>query len=126
MVAEYDLSADGLALIDQVGSTRIYENCLCQPRAWVDAGNGETREAEIPDYSPNLITILADGPGTLILSEVMYPGWQVLVDGVPAEGQTVQNLLRSVTLDEGSHIRSPGPSGRSWLFGASGSASWPS
>ena len=82
VVAEYDLSADGLALIDQIGSTRIYENCLCQPRAWVEMGNGVTGDASIMKYSPDRIVVQAAGPGTLVLSEDHVPrlagerGWE--------------------------------------------------
>jgi hypothetical protein len=103
VVSEFDLAADGLSLINQVGSTRIYENCLCQPRAWVDLGYGETRVANILDYTPNTIVLQAEGPGTLVLSEIVYPGWQVLVDGEPAAIQPYQGLLRSVELEAGSH-----------------------
>ena len=103
VVSEFDLAVDGLFLINQVGTTRIYENCLCQPRAWIDLGYGETRAANIIDYTPNTIILQAEGPGTLVLSEVLYPGWQLLLDGEPAAIQPYQGLLRSVELEEGSH-----------------------
>ncbi len=103
VVSEFDLSADGLALIDQVGSTRIYENCLCQPRAWVEIGNGVTGNATITKYSPNRIVVKAAGPGTLVLSEVMYPGWQASVDGNLVTIKPHQDLLRSVELQPGLH-----------------------
>ncbi|MBN2257266.1 MAG: YfhO family protein [Anaerolineaceae bacterium] len=103
VIAEYDLSSDGLTLFEQIGSTRIYENCLCQPRAWVDLGFGETRTVEILEYTPNSIILQAEGPGTLVLSEVLYPGWQLLLDGEPVVIQPYQGLLRSVELGAGSH-----------------------
>jgi hypothetical protein len=103
VVSEFDLAVDGLSLINQVGTTRIYENCLCQPRAWVDLGYGETRAVDVLEYTPNSITLQAEGPGPLVLSEVVYPGWQVLVDGEPAAIQPYQGLLRSVELEAGSH-----------------------
>jgi uncharacterized membrane protein YfhO len=39
----------------------------------------------------------------LVLSEILYPGWQVLVDGEPAAIQPYQGLLRSVKIGEGTH-----------------------
>jgi hypothetical protein len=103
VVAEYDLQVEELSLIHQIGTTRIYENCLCQPRAWVDLGYGETKKVDILDHTPNTIILQAEGPGTLVLSEILYPGWQVLVDGEPAAIQPYQGLLRSAPIGEGSH-----------------------
>lgn len=103
LAVEFDLSAEGLVILDEFGSTRVYENTLCHPRAWVEVGKDPYKEAEIISYSPNRIIIQAEGPGTLVLSEILYPGWQVLLDGVPAAIHPYQDLLRSVALGEGSH-----------------------
>jgi len=53
--------------------------------------------------SPNRVELRAAGPGRLILSEVIYPGWQVWVDGVGQPIEMAGGLLRSVVLASGEH-----------------------
>jgi hypothetical protein len=105
--AEYDLHADGLVLRQRFGETRIYENLLAMPRAWVQAEtagiDGQGQSVERMDWSPNRISLQAEGPGMLVLSEVDYPGWQVSVDGQPGRLRKAYGLLRSVVLPAGSH-----------------------
>ena len=55
------------------------------------------------EWTPNRISIQAKGPGTLVLSEIAYPGWKVTVNGIKAELYTADNLLRSVDLNPGVH-----------------------
>jgi hypothetical protein len=38
-----------------------------------------------------------------VLSEIVYPGWQVWVDGAPQPVDTYNGLLRSVRLSPGDH-----------------------
>lgn len=105
--AEYDLQADGLVLRQRFGETRIYENLLTMPRAWVQAEragiDGQGQPVERLDWSPNKISLQAEGPGMLVLSEIDYPGWQVVVDGKPGQLREAYGLLRSVDLPVGSH-----------------------
>ncbi len=105
VVAEFDQKIAGLTLQAQFGETRVYQNELALPRAWVqpDSGSAQPGAVEIIERQPNRIAMIADGPGVLILSEVIYPGWQAQVDGQPAEIRPYQNLLRSVELSAGSH-----------------------
>ncbi len=105
--AEYDLSAEGLQLRSQFGETRLYENVYALPRAWMQpeqaaAGEGAT-PVEIVTWQPDRILLRARGPGRLVLSEVVYPGWRAWVDGVPAEIEPVAGVLRSVVLGAGEH-----------------------
>ena len=46
---------------------------------------------------------MAEGPGTLITSEIAYPGWEATVDGIDAELTTHAGLLRAIELGPGSH-----------------------
>ena len=46
----------------------------------------------------------ATGPGRLVLSEIMYPGWQARVDGQPASVETANGALRAVQLAAGPHV----------------------
>ena len=105
--AEYDLHADGLVLAQRFGETRLYENLLAMPRAWVQsetAGfDGRGQPVERLDWSPNRISLQAEGSGRLVLSEIDYPGWQVAVDGKPGQLRKAYGLLRSVDLPSGSH-----------------------
>lgn len=82
----------------------IYENQFFRPRAWVEQGDKVVSSAKILDHSnPSHISVQAEGPGLLVLSEVIYPGWQVRIDGQRAEILAYQGLLRAVDLPEGSH-----------------------
>jgi len=54
-------------------------------------------------YSPERIELRAEGPGTLILTQLAYPGWRVTVDGQPRPILTAYNLLRAVDLPSGEH-----------------------
>jgi len=100
VAAEYPLEVAELKLIQTLGRTRLYENIAFQPRAWMDSG----RAAEVVAWSPNRISVRADGPGWLTLSEVNYPGWQVSVDNVAAQLEAGEALLRRVHLDAGTHM----------------------
>lgn len=102
VAAEFDLAAAGLKLVEQLDQTRIYENALVLPPAWIDRSEGSA-DAEIMAYAPNRIEVRAAGPGRLILSEMNYPGWQVWVDGVRAELETCAGVLRAVSLAPGEH-----------------------
>jgi hypothetical protein len=108
VAAEFNLPAEGLEFRGQYGETRLYENSYALPRAWVQAdgraaGEGATPAAKI-EWQPDRVQLRARGPGRLVLSEIVYPGWQAWVDGAPAEIEPAAGLLRSVRLDEGEHV----------------------
>jgi hypothetical protein len=102
VAAEFDLSAAGLKLVAQFDETRIYENALALPPAWIDRADGRAN-TELMAYTPNRIEVRAVGPGWLILSEMNYPGWQVWVDGERAELEAYADVLRAVSLEAGEH-----------------------
>lgn len=108
VLAEYDLPVDGLTLIRRFGNTRVYENEQALPRAWLQppgtALGEEVEPVEFMSRHIGGIYVAARGPGDLVLSEIAYPGWQVRVDGQPADMQAAGGLLRSVTLKEGAHF----------------------
>jgi hypothetical protein len=56
-------------------------------------------------YDDDSITLTADAAadGFLVLSEVYNPGWQVSVDGKPAQLYETDYLLRGVVVPEGRH-----------------------
>jgi uncharacterized membrane protein YfhO len=85
----------------------IYQNELTRPRAWIqdsqDLADPNWRNIDSIVRTPNRITITAKGSGTLVLSELAYPGWKVTIDGTKAELYTMDTLLRSVNLGPGVH-----------------------
>jgi hypothetical protein len=100
VAVEFDLDVPGLRLTQQFGQTRIYFNEADLGRAWMEAGGGGV---EIGGWSPNRIELKATGPGRLVLSEIVYPGWRVWVDGLPAEIETQAGVLRAASLGAGEH-----------------------
>ena len=84
------------------------------------ASRGEVTEIA---SAPNRLTVKvnADGPALLVLSQLWYPGWQVLVDG-RAQGSPLRTdyLFQGVALEAGSHtveLRFTSPQWRlGWVF----------
>jgi hypothetical protein len=112
VAAEYELPVAGLELRERFGETRLYENLLALPRAWVQplaSTPGENAQSEeITTWSPNRIELRVpetDGEADrlLVLSELHYPGWRAEVDGRQAKILPVAGLLRGVALDPGAH-----------------------
>jgi hypothetical protein len=66
---------------------------------------GPHRSAKITEFRSDRVTAQtdSDSPGRLILTDLMYPGWQVTLDGVPAEGLTVDGMFRAVDVPAGPH-----------------------
>jgi len=63
------------------------------------------RTAKITNFRSDRVTAQADSPADdrLILTDLMYPGWQVTVDGAPAQPLTIDGMLRGVHGPAGSH-----------------------
>ncbi|NPV76744.1 MAG: hypothetical protein HPY59_10270 [Anaerolineae bacterium] len=108
VVSSYDILANGLLLRARFGATRVYENLFVLPRAWLrdvgEQGEYDFGDVEISRRSANRIEISVNGPGTLILSEVYYPGWIAFIDGDRTDIQKTGGLFRSVVVPEGRHI----------------------
>jgi hypothetical protein len=116
VASAFDLDDPDLKLLEKLGGTRIYENLVARPRAWVQAGSGDLttimadafQPAEVLRSDPNHIRIQipALDPSqeyTLVTSEIAYPGWRAWVDGKPAQILEVDGLLRSVRIQGGAH-----------------------
>ena len=108
LVSAFPLTEDGLVLLAKIDQTRIYQNQLALPRAWVQAADAPPGQQILSEpqimLQPDSIFLNAAGPGLLVLSELAYPGWQATIDGQPAEVETVGGLLRGVRLQPGKHV----------------------
>ena len=113
VVAAFPIDVPGLVLRDQNSGTWIYENQAVLPRAWLQPLATPAGEDAYPvdriEWSPNRISITATTPDgqsgnqRLVLSELIYPGWQVTVDGKPAQIEPEADILRSVIVAAGTH-----------------------
>ncbi len=63
------------------------------------------RTAKITDFRSDRVTVQTDSPDEdrLILTDLMYPGWQVTVDGDPMQPLTIDGMFRGVDVPAGSH-----------------------
>ena len=65
----------------------------------------EVGEVRITSFQPNRLKLTADlkRPAFVVASEVIYPGWEALVDGRPAPLLTGDYILRTVPVPAGTH-----------------------
>ena len=61
--------------------------------------------ASLREYRANRITIDAESTtgGRLVLTDLSYPGWQVTIDGQPADPIEFEGMYRAVDLSPGRH-----------------------
>ncbi len=104
ILSAFLLDAAGLEKLFVQDGVYVYENQLARPRAWIEQ-NGQISplKASMTSSSPNRLVVQAQGPGELVLSEIVYPGWRAYLDGKPVRILAYQGLLRSVELPEGDH-----------------------
>lgn len=60
---------------------------------------------KLSSYRPGRVEarVEASGPGSVVLSEMDYPGWRVFVDGAPAPKALFAEAFPSVAVPEGAH-----------------------
>ena len=84
-------------------SWKIYANPSAYPRAWAEPG---TTPAIVEEYSARHIAVkvtTASG-GTLVLSELYYPGWEARVNGSPQRIDEVHGGLRGIPVPQGESL----------------------
>ena len=59
--------------------------------------------AELLHSTPNRLVLRATGPGLLVVSDYIHPGWYATVNGHGVEIVAADGVLRGVYLDEGEH-----------------------
>jgi hypothetical protein len=64
-----------------------------------------SREGTLVSYEPDTIrfTVEASSAGLVVLDEIMFPGWRVMVDGVRTPSIRANYLLRGVWVSAGHH-----------------------
>jgi hypothetical protein len=106
VILDFNINIPGLLLVEKTDNRYFYENKYVRPRAWVqpdlDISTPYSLVSDI-NITPNQISVLAEGPGILVLSEIKYPGWNVLVDNMPSEILIVDGLFRAVRIEDGKH-----------------------
>jgi hypothetical protein len=55
------------------------------------------------DPTRHELQVFAPGNGRLVVSELLYPGWKVEVDGQPREPLRIEGMFRGVELTAGTH-----------------------
>jgi len=106
LVSEFPIQDPEFIPIEVNSTQYLYRNQKYLPRAWIERDEtvSEIIPAQIIKNTPNIIEVRANGPGKLVLSEVYYPGWRVMIDGKKAEITRAHQILRSVSISEGSHL----------------------
>ncbi len=99
VVSAYPVADTELEFLKTVDGLHFYNNPQARPRAWVIGGD----PVNVRERTPNRLVMVASGPGTLVTSEIAYPGWEVEIDGSPASLETHEGLLRAVQLSAGEH-----------------------
>jgi hypothetical protein len=106
VISEFELLEQGLRPIKKIQDTYVYENLKFRPRAWmaeISGGQNSASQVKIVESSPNQMILSTVGPGSLTVSKINYPGWQVRVDGVSESVLTRYGLLMGVDLGPGQH-----------------------
>ena len=72
--------------------------------SWLDPAS-QNPEPRIQELSANRVVIKANAiqVGTLVLTDLAYPGWNVTVDGESTDWQPIEGMFRSVELSPGEH-----------------------
>ena len=107
-VSAFPLETAGFELIQESDGIYVYRNTRAMPAAWVQEGaelntNAQYQPDQVVQYSPNKVSIQAEGPGILVLADPYYPGWIARVDGSKEKIVEVGGLLRGVEIASGSH-----------------------
>jgi hypothetical protein len=110
LVSAFPITGLGWISMPAAAGSFLYEDAFAYPRLWI-AENSVAwqtpltgRAARIETETANRLRISAVGPGELILSDAMYPGWQATVDDAPVPVETAGGWWRAVRMDAGAHV----------------------
>lgn len=114
LLSAVPLQHPSLESVFQDGKVAVYRNRNVMPRAFFVPGgfssfqellNSKIIPVEILKYSDQEIRLAVQAPaaGSLIVSDVHYPGWEASVDGDDTKIAPVAGLFKSVWLQPGRH-----------------------
>jgi hypothetical protein len=105
IASTYPVEAPGLVSDGAVGGVLLYRNEAARPMAWVEpaGGSGSVRNVGSLSRTANRVEIAAEGPGRLVLSDPMYPGWTATVDETGTRIEVYRGVTRSISLASGAH-----------------------
>jgi hypothetical protein len=102
-IASYPLTLPAWKSIKNDSGVWIYENPDSLRYPVLQQSNGQTAEARTTFFSPNRVEYSVKGPGMLLTSEVDYPGWIALLDGMRVPIRASDGVFRSVDVPAGQH-----------------------
>ena len=95
--------------LSAVGKTDLRHEAVADSRFKETLGHSKPQDqtslVKITSYKPNNLTydVSTGKGGTVVFSEIYYPGWTATVDGKPAELGRVDYVLRALTVGPGHH-----------------------
>jgi hypothetical protein len=81
----------------------------------------ETVHVKYPTPQRAELDASLESPGLVVLADVSYPGWELTIDGMPAQIYPVNGLMRGAAVPAGTHRLAYSYSPRSFLLGRVGS-----
>ena len=82
-----------------------------QPRALAATARSEEVKVTYPSPQQVVLDVELESPGLVILADVIYPGWQLTIDGKPAPIYRVNGLMRGALVPASAtarlHVRAP-------------------
>jgi len=108
VVPQKDVLAAMRSVLEPDGSRR---RAIVEPAdaallpAAATTGTPDAREGTLESYDPDEIRFDVDAPhdGLVVLNEILFPGWQVEVDGKAAQPVRANYLMRAVWVSAGPH-----------------------
>ncbi len=88
------------ALIEEADAAKLLDRSLLDPSRITTGGT-----AVITTYGENRVVVDVEAPsaGVVVLHDLVYPGWEACVDGVPAPLLRADLLFRGVEVGAGHH-----------------------
>ncbi len=105
IVEDHPIAAlEGNKPISNTNGIYIYQNELVLPRIYfLKAGKVLPSGIKSVNSSPNEIKVEVSEGGTLIFSEICYPGWRAWVDGKENSISCYDGIFRMLKLESGGH-----------------------